>query len=97
MEAYENIVRRAEMATGRKLTDFETILFLGEEIEELREKVKQLEGHTSANDDFARFREAAFKWILDSYEHMTGDEQRIFDFGELYGRLKALEEDMENG
>ena len=91
---YESTVRRAERASGRALTDFEIILFLAEEVEQMREKVKLCEAAALTEDKFAKFREATFKGIRKMYDYMSAEEQRIFDLGELYGRLKMMEEVM---
>jgi len=91
---YESTVRRAERASGRALTDHEVILFLAEEVEQMREKVKLYEAAAPSEDKFAKFREATFKGIRKMYDYMSAEEQRIFDLGELYGRLKMIEEVM---
>lgn len=91
---YESTVRRAERASGRALTDHEVILFLAEEVEQMREKVKLYEAATPSEDKFAKFREATFKGIRKMYDYMSAEEQRIFDLGELHGLLKIMEEVM---
>lgn len=88
---YESTVRRAERASGRALTDHEVILFLAEEVEQMREKVKLCEAAAS-EDKFAKFREATFKEIREMYGFFSEEEQHLFDLGKLYGRLKMMEE-----
>lgn len=89
---YESTVRRAERASGRALTNHEVILFLAEEVEQMREKVKLCEAAALTEDKFAKFREATFKGIQEMYKYFSEKEQRIFDLGELYGLLKMMEE-----
>lgn len=91
---YESTVRRAERASGRALTDHEVILFLAEEVEQMREKVKLCEAKALTEDKFAKFREATFKGIREMYEYFSEEEQHLFDLGELFGRLKMMEEVM---
>ncbi len=91
---YESAVRRAERAAGRELTDYEVILFLAEEVEQMREKVKLCEAGVLTEEKFAKFRNATFKGIRKMYDYMSAEEQRIFDLGELYGLLKIMEEVM---
>lgn len=91
---YESAVRRAERASGRALTDHEVILFLAEEAEQMREKVKLCEAEALTEEKFTKFREATFKGIQEMYEYFPEKEQRIFDLGELFGRLKMIEEVM---
>ena len=89
---YESTVRRAERASGRALTDHEIILFLAEEVEQMREKVKLCEAAALTEDKFAKFRETTFKGIQEMYEYFSEEKQCIFDLGELFGRLKMIEE-----
>jgi hypothetical protein len=94
---YESTVRRAERASGRALTDHEVILFLVEEAEQMREKVKLCEAEALTEEKFTKFRETTFKGIQELYEYFseeTEERQCIFDLGELYGRLKMMEEVM---
>lgn len=90
--SYDAVVRRMERRVGHKLTDFEVILYLEEEVQELREKVKAVETVTTVDAEFARFRKEVFKGLIDIYETLSEDEQRAFDLGELHGRLKNIEE-----
>ena len=89
---YESTVRRAERASGRALNDYEVIVYLADEIEQLREKVKLYEANMPTEDKFAKFREATFKGIREMYEYFSEEEQHLFDLGELYGRLKMMKE-----
>ena len=91
---YESAVRRAERASGRALTDHEVILFLAEEVEQMREKVKLCEAKALTEEKFTKFREATFKGIQEMYEYFSEEEQHLFDLGELFGRLKMMEEVM---
>lgn len=94
MSDYETTVRRVERAAGRQMKDHEVIVFLAEEVQELREKVKAVETVTTVDAEFKRFREEAFKAIIEIYELLDNDEQHIFDLGEVYGRLKNIEEEL---
>ena len=58
----------------------------------MREKVKVCEAKALTEEKFTKFRETAFKGIQEMYEYFSEEEQRIFDLGELYGRLKMMEE-----
>lgn len=91
---YESTVRRVEKAVGRVLNDYEVIVYLADEMEQLREKVKLYEAAAPSEDKFAKFREATFKGIREMYEYFSEEEQHLFDLGELYGRLKTTEEVM---
>ena len=91
---YESTVRRAERASGRALKDYEVILFLAEEVEQMREKLKLCEVEALTEEKFTKFRETTFKGIQELYEYFseeTEERQCIFDLGELFGRLKMIE------
>lgn len=96
MSDYETTVRRVERAVGRQMKDYEVIVFLAEEAEQLREKVKKCSTATAADAEFAGFRMEVFQGLLGIYEVMDKNEQRAFDMGEVYGRLKLLEESLNN-
>lgn len=95
---YEAAVTRAERANGgKKMTDFEVILYLQGEMEryrneafELREKMKS---PTNAEIDFEHFAQTAYSSIHEIYENMSAEEQYAFDLGEMFGKLQTIKED----
>jgi hypothetical protein len=70
---YESAVRRVEQKVGRKLTDYEVILEIEEELYEQREKF--MDG------------------LLEIYDCLSESEQKAFDLGKLYGRMKREDEE----
>lgn len=98
--SYEAAVTRAERANGgKKMTDFEVILYLQGEMEryrneaaELREKMKS---PTNAEIDFEYFAQTAYSSIHEIYECMSVEEQHAFDLGEMFGKLQMIKEESE--
>ena len=81
---YESAVRRAEQKAGRKLTDYEVILKIEEELHEQREKFEE---------ELHEQREKFMDGLLEFYDCLSESEQKVFDLGELYGRMKREDEE----